>query len=79
MHAQQWKERAIYLLIGALAALAVVFLTGADLATSSLIGRYRMCCTPRGSFTEIHVIDTTNGMVKWLGNSDDAKSFDEIK
>ncbi|MDJ0721363.1 MAG: hypothetical protein QNJ04_07025 [Desulfobacterales bacterium] len=79
MHAQQWKQRAIYLLIGALAALAAVFLTGADLTTSSPIGRYRMCCTPRGSFTEIYVIDTTNGMVKWLGNSDDAKPFEEIK
>ncbi len=79
MHTEHWKQRAIFLLIGALAALAVVFLTGADLATSSQIGRYRMCCSPRGSFTEIYVIDTTNGMVKWLGNSDDAKPFDEIK
>ena len=79
MHTQQWKQRAIFLLIGALAALAVVFLTGADLSPSPQIGRYRMCCTPRGSFTEIYVIDTTNGMVKWLGNSDDAKPFHEIK
>ena len=76
---QQWKQRAVFLLIGALAALAVVFLTGADLSTSSPIGRYRMCCTPRGSFTEIYVIDTTNGMVKWLGSGDNAKPFQEIK
>ncbi len=79
MHTKHWKERAIFLLIGALAALAVVFLTGADLATSSQIGRYRMCCTPRGAFTEIFVIDTTNGMVKWQGSGDDGKPFNEIK
>ncbi len=79
MHTEHWKQRAIFLLIGALAALAVVFLTGADLSPSSEIGRYRMCCTPRGSFTEIYVIDTTNGVVKWLGNGDDAKPFTEIK
>ena len=79
MHTQQWKQRAIVLWIGALAALAVVFLTGADLSPSSQIGRYRMCCTPRGSFTEIYVIDTTNGVVKWLGSGDDAKPFQEIK
>ncbi len=79
MHTQQWKQRAIFLLIGALAALAVVFLTGADRSPSSEIGRYRMCCTPRGSFTEIYVIDTTNGMVKWQGSGDDGKTFQEIK
>ncbi len=79
MHKQQWRERAIFLLVGALATMAVVFLAGAGPTDSSQIGRYRMCCTPRGSFTEIYVIDTTNGMVKWLGNSDDAKPFTEIK
>ena len=79
MPTSHWKERAIYLLIGAVAALAVVFLTGADGADTSQIGRYRMCCTTRGSFTEISVIDTTNGVVKWYGGSSDGKPFDQVK
>lgn len=79
MHKDQWKERAIFLLIGAVAALAVVFLTGADGGETSQIGRYRMCCNTRGSFTEISVIDTTNGVVKWYGGSSDNKPFDQVK
>ncbi len=79
MHKGHWKERAIYLLLGAVAALAVVFLTGADGTNPSQIGRYRMCCTTRGSFTEISVIDTTNGVVKWYGGSSDGKPFDQVK
>ncbi|MGD9250840.1 MAG: hypothetical protein PVG19_06435 [Desulfobacterales bacterium] len=79
MYKGQWKERAIYLLIGAVAALSVVFLTGANGTDTSQIGRYRMCCTTRGTFTEISVIDTTNGVVKWYGGSSDGKPFDQVK
>ena len=43
------------------------------------IGRQRMCCTPWGSFSEIYVIDTTNGVVKWQGSGDDGKPFQKIK
>ncbi len=79
MHKGLWKERALFLLIGMAAALAVVFLTGADRVDTTQIGRYRMCCTTRGSFTEIFVIDTTNGVTKWYGGSSDGKPFDQVK
>jgi hypothetical protein len=38
-----------------------------------------MCCTPWGSFSEIYVIDTTNGVVKWQRSGDDGKPFQKIK
>ncbi len=79
MKQSNWRAKATYVLIGAAAAAAFMLFAGAGPTDSAEIGRYRMCCTPRGSFTEIYVIDTTNGMVKWLGNSDDAKPFHEIK
>ncbi len=79
MHKGLWKDRAIFLLIGVAAALAVVFLTGAGGVDTSEIGRYRMCCTTRGSFTEISVIDTTSGVVKWYGGGDDGRPFDQVK
>ncbi len=79
MNQPSWRAKAAYVLLGAFAAAALMFLTGADLTASSQIGRYRMCCTPRGAFTDIYVIDTTSGVVKWLGSGDDAKPFTEIK
>ena len=79
MKQANWRAKAVYVLIGAVAAAAFMILTGAGMTDTSQIGRYRMCCTPRGSFTEIYVIDTTNGVVKWLGSGDDAKPFQEIK
>jgi hypothetical protein len=79
MTQSSWREKAAYVLIGAAAAAATMFLVGAALPDTSEIGRYRMCCSRRGQFTEIFVIDTTNGVVKWQGSGNEGKPFQEIK
>ena len=52
-------------------------LTGA-VPTQSDIGRYRMTVVTRNNFTDIYVVDTTTGVVKFLGK-DEGKPFDQIK
>ena len=66
-------------LVSWLTIVIAMFLVGAALPDNSEIGRYRMCCSRRGQFTEIFVIDTTNGVVKWYGGSSDGKPFDQVK
>ena len=62
--------------IGLLLVAALLFLTGAG--GTMEIGRYRMTTVVRGNFTDIFVIDTTTGVVKWLGG-DEGKPFEEVK
>lgn len=57
--------------------LGVLLLMGAG-GPSQLVGRYQMTSIIRGNFTDIFVIDTTTGVVKWLG-SDEGKPFEAIK
>ena len=42
------------------------------------VGRYRMSVTTRGNFTDIYVIDTMTGAVKYLGK-DEGKPFDQVR
>ncbi len=79
MTRSHWREKGAYVLVGAAVTAALMFLVGAAMTDKSEIGRYRMCCSRRGQFTEIFVIDTTNGVVKWQGSGDDGKPFQEIK
>ena len=79
MKPSNWREKIAYLSIGAAATVMLMFLAGATTTDKSEIGRYRMCCASRGSFTEVYVIDTTTGVVKWQGSGDDGKPFQEIK
>lgn len=76
MKGKAWRERALFLAIGMLTALALVALTGAS--DMQPVGRYQMDSVLRGNFTDIYVIDTTTGAVKWVGN-DEGKAFESIK
>ena len=68
-------DKATILLLCFMLGLAMLLLTGADHMPSQ-IGRYRMEITTRGNFTDIYVIDTTTGVVKYLGK-DEGKPFDQ--
>jgi hypothetical protein len=70
------KTSVTVLIVVVLATLAVAFLTGAG--GEPAIGRYQLFCVAKGNFTDVYVIDTTTGAVKWVGN-DEGKPFDAIK
>lgn len=77
MNAMTGQRYVIAAMTGLLLMVALLFLTGAG-GNSTEIGRYRMSTVVRGNFTDIFVIDTTTGVVKWLGG-DEGKPFDEVK
>ena len=56
--------------------LSFSLLTGADYGPK--VGRYRMSVVTRNNFSDIYVIDTVTGVVKYLGK-DEGKPFEEIK
>jgi NhaP-type Na+/H+ or K+/H+ antiporter len=59
--------------------LAFILFAGATHNEKSYqIGRYRMSVINRGGFSDIFVIDTATGIVKWVGK-DEGKPFEEIK
>jgi hypothetical protein len=59
--------------------LAFLFFSAATHNTgSSQIGRYRLSLINRSGFTDLFVIDTTTGIVKYVGK-DEGKPFEEIK
>ncbi len=59
--------------------LGFLLLSGATHNTgSSQIGRYRLSVNNRSGFTELFVIDTATGIVKYVGK-DEGKTFEEIK
>jgi hypothetical protein len=65
-----------YLGIGLLLALAFLVLTGAG--GDQPIGRYQMEIVSRNNFTDIFVMDTTTGVVKYVGK-DEGKPFEQIQ
>lgn len=69
-------HRYLFVLLSVLALLALFFLTGANHETQ--VGRYRMSVITRNNFTDIFVIDTVTGVVKYLGK-DEGKPFEKIK
>ena len=57
--------------------LSLLFLTGAGSAPQ--IGRYQMEVTSRRpNSSDVYVMDTTTGVVKWLDFKDEGKPFEEI-
>lgn len=72
-------QNTFFILVGMSITLAAVVLTGAaEIEQQPEIGRYRMTALVRNGFTDIFVVDTTNGIVKWVGK-DEGKTFDLIK
>jgi len=76
MNSMHRRHRFLIVLLSALALLSLFLLTGADY--DSQVGRYRMSVVTRNNFTDIYVIDTVTGVVKYLGPNE-GKPFGEIK
>ena len=76
MKSMQKHHGWVVVCLSALVLLTLILLTGA--AYDSQVGRYRMSVITRNNFTDIYVIDTVTGVVKYLG-ADEGKPFDQIK
>ncbi len=61
-------------LTGTLIVLSLFFLAA---NAAQQVGRYRMSVTTRGNFTDIYIIDTVTGVVKYAGK-DEGKPFEAI-
>jgi hypothetical protein len=73
-----WFQKISFFLIGIAITVALLFLTGAISAPQ--IGRYQMEVVVRSpNVSDVWVIDTTTGVVKWLDYKDEGKPFNEIK
>ena len=71
------QHPAVCLVLGILLSALLLFLTGA--AGGGLqSGRYDGFAVVKGNFTDVYVIDTTSGVVKWVGD-DMGKPFEQIK
>ena len=70
-------NKASFIRIGIFLIVALLLLTGASAVNSPDTGRYRMSVAIRGNFTDIYVIDTVTGVVKYLGK-DEGKPFAQV-
>jgi hypothetical protein len=69
------RKKVPFFLVGALSVLAVLFLTGAK--GMNPVGQYQMEIVVRDRITQIYVMDTTTGVVKWVDDMN--KPFAELK
>ena len=69
------RKSSLFFFAGVLSALAVFLLTGA--ATHTPVGKYEVEAVVRDRTTQIYVIDTTTGAVKWVDTMN--TSFAELK
>lgn len=69
------RNRVAVFLMGALIVLSFVLLSAAE--STRQVGRYRMNVVTRGNFTDIYIIDTVTGVVKYAGK-DEGKPFEAI-
>jgi hypothetical protein len=72
-----WVGMITFFLIGAGFVIGFLFLTGAT--SIPQIGRYQMETIGRGGFSDVYVIDTTTGAVKWWDTKYENVPFDQIK
>jgi hypothetical protein len=74
---QENRKQSLWIVVfGGFVLLSIFLLAGAQY--ESQVGRYRMEVITRNNFTDIFVIDTTTGVVKYLGK-DEGKPFTEVK
>ncbi|WP_319548729.1 hypothetical protein [Desulfogranum marinum] len=64
MQVSKFGKNSVLLLTGALSMLAIFLLTGA--VTQAPPGKYEMEVVVRDRSTQIYVLDTTTGAVKWV-------------
>ena len=77
MKSGKWVEKISFFLIGAVVIVAFLFLTGA--ADVPQIGRYQINSVSRGDFSDVYVIDTTTGAVKWWDTKYENIPFEKIE
>ena len=77
MKSGKWVTKFSFFLIGAVAVLAFLFLTGATDVPQ--IGRYQINSVSRGDFSDVYVIDTTTGAVKWWDTKYENIPFEKIE
>ncbi len=77
MKATGWVGKITFFLIGAGVVMAFLFLTGA--VSVPQIGRYQMETVGRGDFSDVYVIDTTTGAIKWWDTKYENMPFEKIK
>ena len=70
------EKKVAYIFLGMAIVLILFLFTGAATRFEET-GRYRMSVITRGNFTDIYVIDTVTGVVKYLGK-DEGKPFDQV-
>jgi hypothetical protein len=66
-----------YFVLGILACLGILFLTGAG--NGGQVGRYQVSTCLKRDWVYVYVVDTTTGVVKFVDEKDENKPFEEIK
>ncbi len=74
MHFLNRHKSVAAFLTGAIVVLSFIFLAA---NSAQQVGRFRMSTVIRGNFTDIYIIDTVTGVVKYAGK-DEGKPFDAI-
>lgn len=75
MLTRKFRENTVSILVGALSMLMLFLLTGAGSQPSA--GKYQMEAVVRDKMTQVYVMDTTTGVVKWV---DDMNTpFEQLK
>ena len=77
MKSSKWVAKISFFLIGVIVVFAFLFLTGAT--NVSQIGRYQINSVSRGEFTDVYIIDTTTGAVKWWDTKYENMPFEQIE
>ena len=77
MKSSKWATNISFFIIGTIVMFAFLFLTGAN--NVSQIGRYQINSVSRGDFSDVYVIDTTTGAVKWWDTKYENIPFEKIE
>ena len=77
MKSSKWATNISFFIIGTIVMFAFLFLTGAN--NVSQIGRYQINSVSRGEFTDVYVIDTTTGAIKWWDTKYENMPFEQIE
>ena len=77
MNTKHLAGRLGYFILGILACLGILFLTGAG--NGGQVGRYQISTCLKRDWVYVYVVDTTTGVVKFVDEKDENKPFEEIK
>jgi len=72
------SQHIVYLLLGAMITLSLVFIIGAG-PNGSQVGRYQLSTCLKRDWVYVYVIDTATGTVKFVDEKNENKPFEEIK